>query len=68
MSDSQEWYWDLNKKRAVPASERGVSDNTLGPYATKGEAENWRSKLEQRNDAWDEADEEWSDPRPRPDP
>lgn len=68
MSDSQEWYWDLNKKRAVPASERGVSDNTLGPYPTKGEAENWRSKLEQRNDDWDEADEEWSDPRPRPDP
>lgn len=66
MSDSEKWYWDLNKKCAVPASARGVSDNTLGPYDSRGEAENWKSTVESRNDAWDDADEQWADPDPTP--
>ena len=38
-----EWYWDLNRKLAVPASERGPGDHTLGPYPSKAEAEvGWR--------------------------
>jgi hypothetical protein len=32
----------------------------LGPYGTKGEAENWKATVEARNDAWDDADEEWA--------
>lgn len=60
MSDaSTEWYWDLRRERAVRADERGPGDHTLGPYATKGEAENWKSTVETRNDAWDSDDEEW---------
>ena len=31
----------------------------LGPYATRGEAENWRSSHEARNESWDDEDEEW---------
>lgn len=54
-----EWYWDLERKTAVTADERGPGDHTLGPYRTKGEAENWKATAEARNDAWDEADEEW---------
>ncbi len=54
-----EWYWDLEKGRAVPAAERGPGDHMLGPYATKGEAQNWKATSEARNEAWDEADEEW---------
>jgi hypothetical protein len=34
----------------------------LGPYASRAEAENWRSTVEQRNDTWDDADEEWNGP------
>ena len=60
MSDSSEWYWDLERKIAVPADERGPGDHTLGPYRTKGEAENWQSTVEARNESWDEQDEEWS--------
>ena len=56
----EEWYWDLRKGIAVPAPERGPSDRMLGPYATKGEAENWKATVEARNDEWDEADEEWN--------
>lgn len=59
MSGSTEWYWDLERSVAVPADERGNADHMLGPYPTKGEAENWRQTVENRNDAWDDADEDW---------
>lgn len=55
-----EWYWDLRRHRAVPADERGPGDDTLGPYRSKGEAENWRTTVASRNDAWDADDEEWN--------
>jgi hypothetical protein len=55
----EEWYWDLKRGIAVPASERGPSDQMLGPYPTKSAAEAWRSTVEARNRAWDAADEEW---------
>jgi hypothetical protein len=55
-----EWYWDLDQQLAVPADQRGPGDHTLGPYRTKGEAENWKAKVDTRNDAWDEDDERWN--------
>ncbi len=55
-----EWYWDLEHQRAVPAAQRGPGDHMLGPYRTKGEAENWKATVEARNETWDEADEEWN--------
>lgn len=61
MGKTEQWYWDLNKQRAVLASERGPGDDTLGPYDSRGEAENWRAKVEARNDSWDDADDEWND-------
>lgn len=54
-----EWYWDLERKVAVPAEERGPSDHMMGPYRSKGEAENWQSQVESRNETWDEDDEKW---------
>lgn len=54
-----EWYWDLERELAVPADERGPGDRVLGPYRTRGEAENWKQTVEQRNDAWEADDEEW---------
>lgn len=59
MNDTTEWYWDLERKVAVPAAERGPGANTLGPYATRAEAMNWRDKVEERNEGWDDADKEW---------
>ncbi len=64
MSEPEQWYWDLDKQRAVPASDRGRSDNTLGPYGSRAEAEDWRAKTETRNDAWKEADDEWNNADP----
>ena len=59
MSESTEWYWDLQRGIAVPADERGNADHMLGPYPTKGEAENWKQTVEDRNDAWEADDDEW---------
>lgn len=53
------WYWDLERNVAVPASERGHADHMLGPYPTKGEAENWRNTVDARNESWDADDEAW---------
>jgi hypothetical protein len=55
-----EWYWDLEHQRAVTADERGPGDQMLGPYRTKGEAENWKARVESRNESWDADDEEWN--------
>ena len=55
---SEQWYFDLNRKVAVLASERGPGDHMLGPYPTRADAENWKAKVEARNEAWDEADED----------
>jgi hypothetical protein len=57
--DTTEWYFDLERGIAVPASERGHSDHMLGPYPTKGQAENWKANTDARNDAWDDEDERW---------
>jgi hypothetical protein len=59
MSADTEWYWDLRRERAVRATERGPGDTVLGPYASRHEAENWKSRVEERNEGWEEADEAW---------
>ncbi|MFT4772757.1 MAG: hypothetical protein ACI83Y_002033 [Candidatus Azotimanducaceae bacterium] len=56
-----DWYWDLDKKIAVRADNRGPGDQTLGPYDTQAEAENWQATSTKRNDAWDNDDEMWND-------
>ncbi|MGB0111740.1 MAG: hypothetical protein WBP59_00830 [Ilumatobacteraceae bacterium] len=61
MSNDDEWYWDLERKVAVPASERGSGDQMLGPYPTRAEALNWKAKVEERNDQWSDDDEEWNE-------
>ena len=54
------WYYDLRRQRAVPADERGPGDDLLGPYPTKADAENWKAKVEERNEGWETEDEEWA--------
>lgn len=57
---NEEWYFDLTRKIAVPASERGPGEQMLGPYPTKADAENWKAKTEERNEAWSNDDDEWN--------
>lgn len=56
---TDEWYWSLSEGKAVPAGERGPSDDVLGPYPSREEAERWQERVAARNEAWDEADERW---------
>ena len=58
---SEQWYWDLNKSVAVRAADRGAGDHVLGPYPSKFEAENWKARVEERNDEWAGADEAWDE-------
>jgi hypothetical protein len=60
-TNDTDWYWDLDKEIAVRADNRGPGDQTLGPYDTKAEAENWQATSTKRNDAWDNDDEKWND-------
>ena len=57
MNDEQ-WYWCLDHN----AAEQGQGcppDRRWGPYATRDEAEHWRDRVAERNEAWDAADREW---------
>lgn len=54
------WYWDLQLNIAVPAAERAAGDHVLGPYPTRRDAENWKAKLDERNEGWDDDDEAWN--------
>jgi len=58
---SEQWYWDLNSHVAVRAADRGEGDHVLGPYDSKFDAENWKAKVEQRNEEWAGADEAWDE-------
>ncbi|MGI9645416.1 MAG: hypothetical protein ACR2O6_08925 [Ilumatobacteraceae bacterium] len=58
---TSEWYWDLRRSQAVPADERGAAEDMLGPYPSKYEAEHWKDKVDERNQAWDDDDEAWEE-------
>lgn len=60
MDDTQDWYWDLVAGKAVRADERGPGDDVLGPYPTREAAENWKQRVDARNEHWDDADEQWA--------
>ena len=57
--DDGEWYWCFHHQAAEPAAEVCPATERLGPYTTRAEAEDWRTKVEARNEAWDEADRQW---------
>jgi len=59
--NDEQWYWDLQRGVAVPASQRRVASQMLGPYASRAEAERWQETVSDRNEAWDDADDEWND-------
>jgi hypothetical protein len=58
-SQQVEWYWDLGRGVAVTADERGPGDQTLGPYSSRVEAEHWKDKVDERNEQWSRADDDW---------
>ena len=53
------WYWCLRHKRVEAAAEACPAEYRMGPYPSREEAQSWREKVEQRNEAWKEQDREW---------
>jgi len=58
-TEPEQWYWDLRRQKAVRGDERGPGDDTLGPYDSRYAAEHWRDRVDDRNKAWEDADDEW---------
>lgn len=59
MAAENEYYFCL-KHMAVEPWDGCRSDNRLGPYATRQEAEAALARVEARNEAWDN-DPKWND-------
>lgn len=54
--ESGEWYWCLRHSAVEPAD--GCANNRrMGPYASAEEARNWRQRVEDRNEVWDDGDD-----------
>lgn len=51
-----EWYYCFKHKKVETRSECDEMDR-MGPYPTRPDAEHWRERVAERNDAWDEEDE-----------
>ena len=62
-----EWYWCLDH-HAVEPYEGCKSENRLGPYATRGDAEGALDKVQQRNQQWDREDAEYEGDADSPSP
>jgi hypothetical protein len=54
-----EWYWCLDHEAAEPGTSSCPPSRRWGPYPSRDAAEHWRERAEQRNEAWDDADEAW---------
>ena len=53
------WYWCFSHGRAEPEGDQCRADDRMGPYSSEEEARQWRDRVEQRNEAWDEEDRRW---------
>lgn len=57
MADER-WYWCLEHDRAEQGRVCRAASR-MGPYESAEEAARWKERVEERNDAWDDEDEEW---------
>ncbi len=57
---TQEWYWCL-RHGAVEGRDGCRAEDRMGPYQTREEAERWREKVAERNEAWAKQDRDWND-------
>lgn len=57
---TQQWYWCLDHGRVEPvAGCRG--EVRMGPYRSRDEAEHWKDRLVERNEAWEAEDKRWEE-------
>jgi hypothetical protein len=56
-----QYFWCLEHQRVESGDEVCRAEQRMGPYPSPEAARNWKQTSEARNDAWDEADEDWED-------
>jgi hypothetical protein len=58
MSEKEEFYWCLKHKRV---EQKGHCSQTwtMGPYDSEQAARSYAERAEERDQAWEDADEEW---------
>ena len=54
-----QWYFCQRHDRPEPEDEACRTLDRLGPYPTRDAALRWKETAETRNEAWEDADEEW---------
>jgi hypothetical protein len=57
--DAERWYWCFTHDRVESHDQRDDPDNALGPYPSAAAAADWRSRAEQRDEAWVADDKAW---------
>ena len=60
MSETEGFYYNLSTG-AVEEGRQSPGSELMGPYQTRAEAERALQIAATRNEAWEEADEEWQD-------
>jgi len=53
------WWWCLDHERAENPPD-APGHRRLGPYDSAEQAENWKTRLDARNEEWDESDRRWA--------
>ena len=59
-SETEGFYYNLSTG-TVEEGRQSPGSKLMGPYATRAEAERALETAATRNEAWEEADEEWQD-------
>jgi hypothetical protein len=58
LGDAQgEWYYCFKHQKVETRDECNLMDR-MGPYPTRDAAEHWRDRVEKRNQAWEDDDDE----------
>jgi hypothetical protein len=52
-----EWYYCFKHKKVETLQDCTLMDR-MGPYPAKEDAENWRERLDERNEAWQQEDDD----------
>lgn len=51
------WYWCFAHNAAEHAGSSCPPEKRIGPYESRAAAEHWQDRVDDRNRAWDAADE-----------
>ncbi|QSB13283.1 hypothetical protein JQS43_16820 [Natronosporangium hydrolyticum] len=63
---SNGYYWCTKHNRVEWGDSMCRAKHRLGPFDTPNEAERALERVQERNEAWDDQDEDWGQPDAKP--